>query len=293
MKIKVSLAQRIFDIFNVVFMLFLIVIMVYPLWHVACSSLSDSKLLLGQQGIMLKPIGFNFEAYKAVFTNKMIAVGYKNTMIILLLGVAINIVMTSVAAYCLSRKNLYLGKLLMKIITITMFVSGGLIPTYLLITRSLGLRDSLWSLILPSAISTYNFIIMRTSFSQIPEALIESARLDGANHFQVLVKIVVPTSLAIISVMVLYYAVSHWNAWFGASIYLKDRSKFPLQLVLREILIQNDTSAMADAMETDQYAIGESIKYAIIMVATIPILCVYPYLQKYFTKGVMIGAVKG
>lgn len=125
------------------------------------------------------------------------------------------------------------------------------------------------------------------------QALIESARLDGANHFQVLVKIVVPTSLAIISVMVLYYAVAHWNAWFNASIYLKDRSLFPLQLVLREILIQNNTSAMADAMAADQHAIGESIKYAIIMVATIPILCVYPYLQKYFTKGVMIGAVKG
>lgn len=293
MKIKVSLAQRIFDTFNVIFMLFLIVIMIYPLWHVACASLSDSKMLLGQQGIMLKPMGFNLEAYKAVFTNKMIVVGYKNTLIILLFGVCLNLVMTGVAAYCLSRKNLYLGKLIMKLITISMFVSGGLIPMYLLVTRTLGLGNSLMSLIFPTAINTYNFIIMRTSFSQIPEALIESARLDGANHFQVLVKIVVPTSLAIISVMVLYYAVAHWNAWFNASIYLKDRSLFPLQLVLREILIQNNTSAMADAMAADQHAIGESIKYAIIMVATIPILCVYPYLQKYFTKGVMIGAVKG
>ena len=293
MKIKVSLAQRIFDAFNVIFMLFLIVIMIYPLWHVACASLSDSKMLLGQQGIMLKPMGFNLEAYKAVFTNKMIVVGYKNTLIILLFGVCLNLVMTGVAAYCLSRKNLYLGKLIMKLITISMFVSGGLIPMYLLVTRTLGLGNSLMSLIFPTAINTYNFIIMRTSFSQIPEALIESARLDGANHFQVLVKIVVPTSLAIISVMVLYYAVAHWNAWFNASIYLKDRSLFPLQLVLREILIQNNTSAMADAMAADQHAIGESIKYAIIMVATIPILCVYPYLQKYFTKGVMIGAVKG
>lgn len=242
---------------------------------------------------MLKPMGFNLEAYKAVFTNKMIVVGYKNTLIILLFGVCLNLVMTGVAAYCLSRKNLYLGKLIMKLITISMFVSGGLIPMYLLVTRTLGLGNSLMSLIFPTAINTYNFIIMRTSFSQIPEALIESARLDGANHFQVLVKIVVPTSLAIISVMVLYYAVAHWNAWFNASIYLKDRSLFPLQLVLREILIQNNTSAMADAMAADQHAIGESIKYAIIMVATIPILCVYPYLQKYFTKGVMIGAVKG
>ena len=243
--------------------------------------------------VYVLPEGFNIEAYKAVFTNKMIVVGYKNTMFILVLGVAVNMVMTTLAAYCLSRKNLYLGKLIMKMVTITMFISGGLIPTYLLITRTLNMNNSLMALILPTAINTYNFIIMRTSISQIPEALIESARLDGASHLQVLTRIVVPTSTAIIAVMVLYYAVGHWNAWFNASIYLKDRSLFPLQLVLREILIQNDTSAMTDAMAADQYAIGESIKYAIIMVATVPILCVYPYLQKYFTKGVMIGAVKG
>ena len=149
------------------------------------------------------------------------------------------------------------------------------------------------ALIIPTAINTYNLIIMRTSFSSIPESLIESARLDGANNLQILWKIVIPVSKAIVAVMVLYYAVSHWNSWFNASIYLKDRSKFPLQLVLREILIQNNTSAMSDALAADQYAIGESIKYAVIVVATVPILLVYPYLQKYFTKGVMIGAVKG
>lgn len=293
MKIKVSLAQRIFDIFNVLFMLVMIVIMLYPVWHVACASFSNSSVLLGHQGILIRPKGFNIDAYKAVFTNKMIGVGYKNTLTILVLGVAINMVMTTIAAYCLSRKNLFLGKFIMKMITLTMFISGGLIPSYLLITRTLNMNNSLMALILPTAINTYNFIIMRTSFSQIPEALIESARLDGATHFQVLLKIVVPTSTSIIAVMVLYYAVGHWNAWFNASIYLKNRELFPLQLVLREILIQNDTSAMTDAMAADQYAIGESIKYAIIMVATVPILCVYPYLQKYFTKGVMIGAVKG
>jgi len=293
MKIKISPAQRIFDIFNVIFMLIMVVIMLYPVWHVACASFSDSNVLLGHQGLLLLPKGFNVNAYRAVFTNKMIGVGYKNTLIILAFGVAVNMIMTTLAAYCLSRKNLFLGKLIMKMITLTMFISGGLIPSYLLITRTLDMNNSLLALIIPTAINTYNFIIMRTSFSQIPEALIESARLDGASHLQVLIKIVVPTSTSIIAVMVLYYAVGHWNAWFNASIYLKDRSLFPLQLVLREILIQNDTSAMSDALAADQYAIGESIKYAIIMVATVPILCVYPYLQKYFTKGVMIGAVKG
>lgn len=292
MKIKVSPAQRIFDVCNVIFMLFMIVIMLYPMWYVACASFSNSNILLGHQGPLILPIEPNLEAYKAVFTNPMIISGYKNTLIILIFGVTLNLVLTSIAAYCLSRK-LYLGKFFMKMITITMYISGGMIPTYLLVTRTLHMNNSLLALIIPTAISTYNLIIMRTSFSQIPESLIESARLDGANNLQILWKIVIPVSKAIVSVMVLYYAVSHWNSWFNASIYLKDRSLFPLQLVLREILIQNNTSSMSDALAADQYAIGESIKYAVIIVATVPILLIYPYLQKYFTKGVMIGAVKG
>ncbi len=292
MKIKVSAAQRIFDILNVLFMLAMIVITLYPLWHVISASFSDSNLLLGHEGLLLLPIKPNFGAYSAVFTNPMILSGYKNTLIVLIFGVSLNIVLTSLAAYCLSRK-IFLQRFFMRMITITMYISGGMIPTYLLITRTLGMNNSLLSLIIPTAISTYNFIIMRTSFMQIPESLIESARLDGASHVQVLTRIVLPVSKAILAVMVLYYAVSHWNSWFNASLYLKDRSLFPLQLVLREILIQNNTSAMADALAADQYAIGESIKYAVIVVATVPILIVYPYLQKYFTKGVMIGAVKG
>ena len=282
MKIKISKQQRIFDVFNVLLMLALSIVMIYPIWHVVCAAMSESGKLMAHTGILLTPKGLNFEAYKAVFNNPMIVKGYINTIVVVVSGVLLNIVLTAIAAYCLSQKNVMWSKLVMKCIVITMYFSGGLIPTYLLVSRTLGLNNSFLAL------------IMRTSFEQIPDSLIESARLDGAAHLQVLFKIVIPLSKSIIAVMTLYYAVAHWNSWFPASIYIKEREKFPLQLILREILIQNDTYSMAQDMSaSDQYAIGENIKYAIIVVATIPILLIYPFLQKYFTKGVLIGAVKG
>jgi putative aldouronate transport system permease protein len=175
----------------------------------------------------------------------------------------------------------------------TMFFHGGLIPLYLIV-KNVGLINSLWSTIVPFAVSTFNLIIMRTSFSAIPESLEESAKIDGANHLTILFRIILPLSKPVVAVMILYYAVEKWNAWFYASIFLKDRDLFPLQLVLREILIANSTDNMATgASSADQFMIGETIKYATIIVATVPILCVYPFVQKYFEKGVMIGAVKG
>ncbi len=294
MKIKVSKAQRIFDICNILFMLILSVIMIYPIWYVLCASFSESSRLVAHEGLLIFPDGASIAAYQGVFRNPMILRGYANTLIVVISGVVLNVVITSIAAYCLSQPNVLWSKLIMKLIIITMYFSGGLIPTYLLISRTLHLNNSYLALILPTAISTYNFIIMRTSFSQLPISLIESAKLDGASHMKILFKIVIPLSKAIIAVMTLYYAVGHWNSWFPASIYIKEREKFPLQLILREILIQNDTYSMSqDMAASDQYAIGENIKYAIIVVATIPILCIYPFLQRYFTKGVMIGAVKG
>lgn len=294
MKIKVSTSQHIFNVCNIIFMLIVSVIMIYPLWYVLCASFSESSRLVAHEGFLLVPDGASTAAYQAVFKNPMIVKGYVNTLIVVISGVALNIVITSIAAYCLSQQNLLWSKLLMKIIILTMYFSGGLIPMYLLVSRTMHLNNSYLALILPTAISTYNLIIMRTSFLQLPVSLIESAKLDGATHMQILYKIVIPLSKSIIAVITLYYAVGHWNSWFPASIYIKDREKFPLQLILREILIQNDTYSMAQDMSaSDQYAIGENIKYAIIVVATIPILCIYPFLQRYFTKGVMIGAVKG
>lgn len=216
-----------------------------------------------------------------------------NTIFVVVVGVFINLIMTSLGAYFLSRQNLRYQKIVMVMIIITMYFSGGMIPFYFTVT-GLGLQNSLWALILPTAINTYNLIIMRTSFMSIPYSLEESAKLDGAGHFRILFFIVIPLSKSILAVMLLYYAVANWNSWFNAMLFLDDRSKFPLQLVLREILIQNDTTSMTQGVGgVDINAVGETIKYAVIVVATLPILCVYPFIQKYFVSGVMIGAVKG
>ncbi len=294
-KIKTSVGERVFDVFNVVFMLTLMLVMVYPLWHVVTASFSDSNQMIGYTGAMWLPRGFSFESYKLMAKNPMVLRGYGNTIYIVGMSTLLNILFTSIGAYFLSRKGVMWQKYIMMMITVTMFFSGGLIPTYLVLTKIYHLRDSYWALILPGLISTYNLIIMRTSFGSIPDSLTEAATIDGAGHWRVLFSIVIPLSKAIIAVMVLYYAVAHWNAWFTASVYLIDRNKFPLQLILREILISNDTTAMTAGsvdLSTDRASVGETIKYATIVVATVPILCVYPFLQKYFTKGTLVGAVK-
>ena len=294
MVIKESLGRKTFNLFNVLFMLFLIIIMAYPIYYVIMASLSDSNELMRHTGILLKPLGINFNAFESVFKNPNILRGYKNTLIILVLGTSINMVMTALTAYALSRKGLMFGNAITMFMVFTMFFGGGLIPTYLLV-NNLGLTNTYWSVVLPGAMSTYNFIIMRTGFASIPDSLEEAARIDGASHFTILCTIYVPLAKATMAVILLYYVVGHWNSWFQAMIYMqKARELQPLQLVLRGILIANDTSSMQGAgVAADQEAIGESIKYAVIVVATLPILIVYPFLQKYFVQGVMIGAVKG
>lgn len=291
---KASLSRKIFLFFDVLIMLALIVLCLYPILYVIFASLSDSGKLMANSGLLIKPLGLNFEAYKSVIKNPMILSGYANTLFILVVGVCINLVLTTFAAYFLSRKeNVMLQAPIMGLMLFTMFFSGGMIPAFINI-KDLGLYNSLWSLILPGAISTYNLIIMRTSFMGIPASLEEAAYLDGAGHLSIIWNVVIPLSKAIIAVMVLYYGVAYWNSWFNASIYLNDRTKYPLQLVLREILLQNDTSTMSQgATAADDYSIAESIKYAVVVVSTLPILCIYPFLQKYFVKGVMVGAVKG
>lgn len=294
MKIKSSLSKKIFDIFNVIFMLCVAFVTIYPLWYVLCASFSNGNRLMADNSALFWPLEFCLDAYIGVFKNKFILGGFTNTFLILVGGLLISMVLTILAAYGLSRKGVYWNKLIMKLVTITMFFSGGLIPLYLLVSRTLHLHDSLFALILPNAINTFNLIIMRTAFSQIPVSLEESARLDGASHFQIMISIVVPLSMPTIAVILLYYAVDRWNAWFYASIFLKDRAKYPLQLILREILINNDTSSMsADASANDQLSLGETIKYAVVVISMVPILVVYPFLQRYFVKGVMVGAVKG
>jgi len=296
MKIQKSISYRCFTAFNAVFMIFMAIIMLYPMLYVLFASLSNSNAFMQHTGLLLAPLEFDTAAYKAVLENPMVWTGYRNTLFILVCGVIINMVMTTIAAFVLSRPGLPGKRQMTLFIMFTMYFGGGLIPTFLTV-KSLGLYNNIWALIIPGAISTYNTIIMRTSFEGIPRSLEESAMLDGASYLCVLTRIMIPLSKAVMAVMVLYYAVGHWNSWFNAMIYLRERGKYPLQLVLREILIQGDTSAMGGGNESstslDQVTIAETIKYATIIVATVPILLIYPFLQKYFVKGVMIGAVKG
>lgn len=288
-----GIAYKTFRVFNIIFLLLLNLTMLYPMLYVVFASLSDSSKLMGHMGLLIKPLNANLNAYKAVFTNPMIGRGYINTIAVVFTSVVLSMAMTILCAFVLSRKEVALRNVFMGFVLFTMFFSGGLIPFYLTV-KNVGLENSLWSLIIPYLINVYNMVIMRTSFSQIPEPLIESAKLDGANPMQVLLKIVLPLSVPVMMVIVLYYAVAQWNAWFSAMIFLHERSKFPLQLILREILIQNDTATMMQGVGMkDATSIGETIQYAVIVVATVPILVIYPFIQRFFTEGVMIGAVKG
>lgn len=298
-KIKISTGEKIFNVFNICFMIAMIFIMFYPMWHVVCASFSNPRLLAAHEGVLIIPKGWSLIAYDLMMENPMILKGYGNTFFILFFGLLVNMVMTCLAAYVLSRRKVMLNKPITMMIVFTMYFGGGLIPTYLNIME-LGLLDSLWSIIIPGAISTYNMIVLRTGFASVPESLEESAKIDGASSLRILWQIIIPLSKATIAVIALYYAVGHWNAWFNAMLYLSDRQKFPLQLILREILINNDTTSMVgEGSMAGQGGAGEAsfvsetVKYAVIIVSTVPILCVYPFIQKYFTKGVMVGAVKG
>lgn len=292
-KIKISKAEMLFRIFNYAFMTLLMIIMLYPLWHVLMASFSDAKQLSSHTGILLMPDGFSVKAYQLMMKNPMILRGYANTLFILFFGLALNMIVTYMGAYGLSRKNVMWNKAITVFIIFTMYFSGGMIPAYINI-KNLGLENTLWAVILPVTVNTFNLIVMRTGLASVPESLEEAARIDGAGHFTVMLRIMLPLTKATTAVIALYYAVSHWNSWFSAMLYLSDRELFPLQLILREILIQNDTSIMTMNVEAgDSSFVSETIKYAVIIVTVLPIICVYPFIQKYFTTGVMIGAVKG
>jgi putative aldouronate transport system permease protein len=285
---RYSRGENIFLIFNYAFLAIISLACFYPMFYVLAASLSNNSQLMMHTGPLLFPKGFSLAAYNRVMKNPMILLGYRNTMFILVVGVILALFMTSIAAYFLSRKNVFFKKPIMMAITFTMFFQGGMIPAYLNL-RDLRLTNTLWGLIIPGMISVYNMIILRTSFNAIPESLTEAAIIDGAGHMQILFRIVIPLSKAILAVMILYYGLNIWNAWFWAGAILRRRELFPLQVILREILLQNSVLEISGG---DQDAISETIKYATIIVATVPILCIYPFLQKYFARGVMLGGVK-
>ena len=293
---KKTIGEYIFDSFNHVALVALGLICLYPMLYVIFASVSDPVYLIRHEGILLKPLGFTFAGYDIVFQNPNIITGYRNTIIYVVAGTLLNIFMTSLGAYVLSRKQLMLKKTMTIMIIFTMYFSGGLIPHFLLV-KGLGMYNSPLAVIIPQAITTYNLIVLTTAFKAIPGELEESAKIDGANDFTILFRIILPAAKASVAVIVLFYAVARWNAWFAAMIFMKDRELYPLQLLLREILIANSAagnmSGMADIAEEGKPMIDLIIKYSTIVIATVPILFIYPFCQKYFVKGVMVGSVKG
>lgn len=296
MIVKKSLSEKFFDVFNIILLSIITIICIYPFLYVIFASFSDPYKLMQHRGILFKPLGFTLNGYKLVFNNPSIMTGFLNTLFYVIVGTSINLLLTSMSAYVLSRKNIFFYKPLMLMITIPMFFSGGLIPFYLQVKR-LGLINTRMALILPGAISIWNLIVLKAGFSNVPESLIESAKIDGANDFTILFRIVMPLSKATLAVIALFYAVGHWNSWFNAMIFLKDRSLYPLQLILREILVSNEVREMMNLPRTSaQFIQAEAyktlIKYCTIVVSTLPIACIYPFVQKYFVKGVMLGSTK-
>lgn len=284
-----KIGGKVFDVFNYALLALVAFVTLYPFLYVIFASLSDPLRLMGNSAPLWKPLGFSLAAYKKVFSNSSIYIGYANTIFYVVVGTTVNIIMTCIAAYVLSRKQFMLRRFFTLMFIFTMYFNGGLIPNYLLI-KGLHLIDNRLALILPGAISTFNLMIMITGFEGIPKSLEESARIDGAGDWTILFRIIMPLAKPTIMVILLYYAVGHWNAWFNAMIYIRDASKRPLQLFLRDILTRNQMGAMTG--QTDIEDVGQTIKYATILISTAPILCIYPFIQKYFVQGVMIGAVK-
>ena len=294
-KMKISKDDIIFDTINYILLSCVLIIVLYPLYFIVIASISDPTAVSNGQ-LKFLPIDITFEGYKRIFQDRLILSGYKNTIKYTVVGTTINIFLTMMTAYPLSRKDFSGRKALMIFLMITMYFNGGLIPTYLIV-KHLGLINNWLIMVLKGAVSVYNIIIARSFLqSSIPEELYEAAVIDGCSHIKFFTRVVLPLSKAIIAVLVLFYGIVHWNEFFTALIYLRDEKLYPLQLILRSILLENQ---MQDAMMNNiddinnQQYIADLIKYGMIIVASLPLLVLYPFLQKYFVKGVMIGSVKG
>ena len=287
-----SVSRKVFVVSNTIILAFFSLACLLPFLHVLFASISDPIQLSQHTGLVLRPLGFTTMGYQLVWINPHIVNGLRNTIFYTTLGTVINLLLTSMGAYVCANKNFMPRNVIMFMITFTMFFSGGLIPFYLLV-RNLGMDNTMWALLIPTAISAFNLILMRSAFVEIPDSLDESARIDGAGDFRILFRIILPVARPVVAVMVLLYAVGHWNSWFPAMIFLRSRDLFPLQLVLREILIQNNDAQILSAVHGAANQYRMLIRYSSIIVSIVPIICVYPFIQKYFVKGIMIGSIKG
>ena len=291
-----SPAEKVFDAFNVILMIALIFVTLYPLYYVIMASISDPKLLLGHTGPLAFLLGKpTLDGYRLALSNPNILTGFANTMINLAIGTVLNMVLTIFAAFVLTRPHFYLRNAMMKFMIFTMFFQGGLIPLFFVV-KNMGIYDTRWADFVPYLVSTYNVIIMRSFFTSLPPALEEAAIIDGASEWQILRHVVLPLSKPVLAVIGLYYAVGHWNSWFPSMVFIRNTKLYTLQYVLRGILITNSNSISSgdnvlSVMEVS--FTSELVKYCTIVISTVPIMLVYPFLTKYFEKGVMIGAVKG
>ena len=294
-RIKDSREDRAFYLIVNLLMALILIVVLYPLIYVVSSSFSDGHAVRNGK-VLLWPVGLSLDGYRMVFQFDTVISGYLNSFKYMIVGTLINVAMTMLCAYPLARRTLPFRNAFMFLFTFTMYFGGGLIPTYLMV-RSLGMLNSMWALVIPGAISVYNMIITRTFIqNSIPHEMLEASQIDGCNDAQFFFRMVLPLSKAILAVITLYYAVAHWNGWFDAFIYLSDRDMYPLQLILRDILIVSniDTTAIddPDLIERMEYT-RDLVKYALIVVASVPMMMLYPFVQKYFIKGVMVGSLKG
>ena len=270
----------------------LTLIVLYPIIYILSASVSNSDMVV-QGEVWLLPVKFTMQAYEIVFSKPEIWIGYKNTIVYTLLGTMINLAMTLMCAYPLARKNLRGRGIIMFICSFTMMFSGGMIPNYILV-KNLGIMNSTWAMVLPGAMSVYNMIVCRTFIeSNIPGEMLEAAQIDGCSDTQFFFRMVLPLSKSIIAVLALWYGVSHWNSYMNAFLYLRESTRYPLQIFLKEILIQSQHLGNEDIDVGNLNTIAETIKYAVIVVSSVPLFCVYPFVQKHFQKGVMVGSVKG
>lgn len=295
MKIKKSIGSKSFDVFNILLMIVLALVTLYPCYYVLVASVSDPSKFYDGSALVLWPRGLGFGGYEAVLKNNALWVSYRNTIIYVVLGTILSVLMTTSAAYSLSRKRLKGRNIVMLLITFTMYFSGGMIPTYIVV-RNLGIINTPLAMILPNAVIVYNLIITLSYFRSIPDSLEEAARIDGAGALKTFWKIMLPLAAPIVAVISLYYAVGIWNDYMSGLLYITKPELKPLQMVLRDILLQEGGAASAgsgDVAAVEEAAYAANIRYATIVVSTVPILCIYPFIQRYFIKGVMIGAVKG
>lgn len=293
---KKSNGYKVFTVLNYLYFIAVILACLLPVIHVIFASVSDPAWVISQKGLIWRIKGFTLNGYKLVFQNRTLLISYLNTFFYVIVSTFFGTFITVMAAYALSRKEFLLGNTIMFFITFTMLFSGGIIPLYLVVTQVLGWHDSRLAIILPTCVSAFNLIIVRTAIKSIPQSLEEAARIDGAGAFTILFKIIIPLIKPTLATIILYYAVGHWNSWFHASIFLTTRDKFPLQLVLKEILVSGDMSSNATISSTDfagdTILYKQIIKYCTIVLSSAPVFIFYPFIQKYFESGVMIGAIK-